>query len=146
MWRSEAEVALNDLEEFVREAADLYADDAEVLAPGELADLFADLAARRDRFASRLADHIRRSGDLPVLPDADRETFHRLGNRLRAALAADGRQALLEDRIAAEEELHQRIEQALAQPVGPEAESLLAEFRRDNQAARELLRARLESP
>lgn len=144
MWRSDSEVALNDLLEAVRESADLYADDAEVLGQGPLRALFDELAGRRDRFAGELAELVRRHGDLPSAPDADAETFHRLGNRLRAALSADERRALLEDRIAAEEALLRRIQQALVQPVGADAQELLGEFRQDVEQVRALLRVQLE--
>lgn len=139
MWRSEQEVALNDLEAATREAADFYADDTDALRSGPLAQLFADLAARRDRYASRLAELIRRGGDLPAVPDTDRETLLRLGKRLRAALAPDAVAEILADRIAAEEALYGLIERAQAEVRRPELRALLDEFRRDCEQARDEL-------
>jgi uncharacterized protein (TIGR02284 family) len=143
MLRSEAEVALNDVVEAAREAADLYADDAEVAHEASLAELFDELAQRRDRFASLLDEQIRKRGDLPDAPDTDRETFHRLGNRLRAVFSGDERRALLNDRIAAEQDLQRRVELALAQPVGLETQSQLGEFKHDIEAAQQLLQSQL---
>lgn len=145
MWRNESEVALNDLAEAVREAADFYADAAGQVGDAALAGLFGELADRRDRFAARLGEAIRRGGDLPSVPDADGETLRRLGSRLRAALSVDETQRLLSDRIDAEERLSERVEQALRQPLEAPTVALLTELRDDTGRAASRMRGRQPS-
>lgn len=142
MFRSDAQVALNDLLVALRESADLYADDAE-LADGapELAALFETLARRRSELGEELAAQVRKSGDLPRLPDADRETLLRLGNRFRSRMAPNALDELIGDRLAAEGELAQRVAEALCAVGAPEPRLLLNQLQREVGAARRRLEA-----
>jgi hypothetical protein len=141
MLRTEVQVALHDLLEALREAADLYADDADVLAEGELARLCRELVLRRERLADAVAEEVRRHGDLPSEPDADRETLHRLGNRLRALFSQHDHGVVVRDRLAAESEITRRADRALAVVPEPLSCRLLEEIREDSERARGSLSA-----
>jgi uncharacterized protein (TIGR02284 family) len=141
MLRSEAQVALHDLLEALREAVDLYTDDAEVLGSGALADLCRELALRRERLSAAVADEVSRHGDLPSEPDADRETLHRIGNRLRAAVSGHDRDVILRDRLDAESELERAAQHALEVVTEPASRAVLEDVHRDVRQARRQLDA-----
>lgn len=139
MLRTESQVALQDLLEALRAAADMYADNAEVLAEGELAELCRALALRRGQQAQAVADELRRRGDLPGEPDADRETLQRLGHRLRTLVAGNERAVVVQDRLDAEAELAELAAQAAGLVTEPATQALLADIRRDSEQSRAAL-------
>lgn len=141
MLRNEAQVALHDLLEALREAADLYADDAEVLSEGDLAGLCRELALRRERLADAVADEVRRYGDLPSEPDADRETLHRVGNRLRAFFSQHDRDVVVQDRLEAEVSLQRAADHAREVLTDPASRQLIDEIARDSEDAHNALNA-----
>ncbi|SRR5690606_18017288 len=139
MLRTESQVALQDLLEALRTAADQYADNAEVLAESELAELCRTLALRRGQQAQAVADELRRGGDLPGEPDADRETLQRLGQRLRTLVAGNERAVVARDRLDAETALAELAAQAAGLVTAPSAQALLADIRRDCEQTRAAL-------
>lgn len=139
MLRTESQVALQDLLEALRTAADQYADNAEVLAESELAELCRALALRRGQQAQAVADELRRGGDLPGEPDADRETLQRLGQRLRTLVAGNERAVVARDRLDAETALAELAAQAAGLVTAPSAQALLADIRRDCEQTRAAL-------
>lgn len=141
MLRSDAQVALHDLLEALREAADVYGDDAEALEEGDLAQLCRQLALRRERLADAVATEIRRYGDLPTEPDADRETLHRLGNRLRTLFSQHERSSVLRERMDAEAALARLAEGALGQLDDQASRELVEQVRRDAAEAEQALAA-----
>lgn len=142
MLRNDTQVALNDALSAVRESADLYADDIEALDASPLAKVFDELRARRLALAAALEEEVRRAGDLPKEPDADRETLHRLGERLQAALGNE-RRVFLADRLRGEEELLALAERALARPLPDSAADVLGAIRAEAAQARDRLAALL---
>lgn len=135
MLRSDRQVALHDLLEALAAAAGRYADDAAALGSGEGAELCQDLGQRRAQLAALVAARLRRAGDLPTEPDADRETLNRLGDRLRALLSADQRTSILRERRAGEAALQQLAVQAAALAIEPEWQELLERIKQEAEQA-----------
>ncbi len=79
-----------------------------------LAELFRSLAVRRRPPYEELEDSIRRSGNLPQAPDADREALGHLVQHLQSKpLADNSRRSVLEQRMAAERRSAELIESAM---------------------------------
>jgi uncharacterized protein (TIGR02284 family) len=114
MLRNELQIALNDLIVACLEAADGHEAAAEILGDDPLAEALRDLAGARRELAGQLGERLRTLGDLPREPDADLETVRELAARVMAALSADHRQVLLDERSAAEAHLATCADAALA--------------------------------
>lgn len=140
MLRNDKQVALHDLLEALEAAAGRYADDAEVLGESELGALCHSLELQRQRLAGLMAAELRRDGDLPSEPDADRETLSRLGNRLRTLLAADEQQRVVRERLAGEAELERLAQQAAGLASEPAWQTLLEQIQQDAAQAQQRLR------
>lgn len=143
MFRSEAQVALDDLQLACRHAAGLYEEDAAIIGNAPLAELFRELGAQRSRMADRLERQQRRLGDLPSVPDEDRETLTHLKDRLQAQLSRDEYRTLLDNRLQTEHELEYLVDRALTQELPAPARSLLEDVRRQVELGRRRLRAAL---
>ena len=124
MLRSDREVALDQVTEIVKKAADEYA---------ALADMTENetLAAAR-----QLEDAVRQLGNLPTGPDPDRETMETFSARLRSALSRDGDQVLKDKRRELESELAGKAETALQHSYPPEVQSLLQEIAEEARSSR----------
>ena len=128
-------------------SADGHEAAAAILADDPLAATLRGWAEQRRAAAARLGDILRELDDLPPEPDADLETVRELASRVKAALAPDQRQALVEERRAAEAHLLATIEQALARPeLAEPARSLLLELRAAAAGAHEQLTELVASP
>jgi uncharacterized protein (TIGR02284 family) len=114
MLRSELQIALNDVEVALQEAADGHEWAADFVSDPQLADLLRELALERRSLAEALGEQLKALGDLPRAPDTDLETVRDLVSRIKAAFSPDERQALLQDRAVAEANLESRTEAALA--------------------------------
>lgn len=142
LLRNERQVALQDAEVACLEVADGHDAAAEILADDPLAATLRELAEARRGAAAQLGDHLRQLGDLPRAPDTDLETFRELATRLKAALAADHRRALLDERIAAEAQLADTADRALEHPeLSPETRALVEATRAAARAAADRLAA-----
>jgi uncharacterized protein (TIGR02284 family) len=147
LLRNELQVALQDAEVACVEVADGHDAAAEILADDPLAATLRELAQARRAAAAQLGDHLRQLGDLPRAPDTDLETFRELAARLKAALAADHRRVLLDERSAAEAHLADTAEVALAQAeLSPETRALVEETRAASRAAADRLTALRTDP
>ena len=117
LLRSTAETALDVVAESCRETADEYRTAANVTHDAELAQLFGELEEKRRTAADELMREIREMGNLPDVPDADREALDHLSTRVKAALATSEREALLADCRQREEKLAAAIDFALRQKL-----------------------------
>ncbi len=113
--RDEWEVALNELIGLSIIAADTYETAARVVEShdGELAALFAEMAAARRSLAAELRALDRRLGDIPHATDPDYATLHDLFVRLKSLFAADERRSLIQECEAADTNLTNRLAAAL---------------------------------
>src|SRR5690606_25542466 len=72
--RSDKEVALNDLLVAARESVDHYQDAADFLQEHDVSKAFINIAMGREPLLSQIENAIRALGDLPSVPDPDKET------------------------------------------------------------------------
>lgn len=103
--RDERETALNDLHMAFRHSADNYRDAAEFLDDPDASHRCEAIARERDALADSAADEIRALGELPSVPDRDRETGEQLLQRLGAMFSPDETSRVLEQRRDADREL-----------------------------------------
>lgn len=112
--RSDQEVALNDLLVALRESVDHYNDAIELVDPSPLTPLLRDAAIQRSQFIPRLEEAIRQLGDLPSVPDPDKESGEMLIHHVGAALSNDYEPDVIEQRIASDQHLAQLVNNASA--------------------------------
>lgn len=112
-FRTETQAAFNTLLVAARETLDHYRDAAE-LVEGNLQQLFGDINGQRQVFIQRLEDAVRALGDLPAAPDPDKEgaemLFHHVAALLKTHYAGD----ILAQRIKGEQQLAERVNEALS--------------------------------
>ncbi len=105
LLRTDKEVALNDLLVASRETADHYQDALEYLDDHPITPALRDIMQARLSVIERIEQAIRALGDLPSMPDPDRETGKMLLHHVTAALSSDSATEILEQRIKAERHL-----------------------------------------
>lgn len=105
LLRTDKEVALNDLLVASRETADHYQDALEYLDDHPITPALRDIMQARLSVIERIEQAIRALGDLPSMPDPDRETGEMLLHHVTAALSSDSATEILEQRIKAERHL-----------------------------------------
>lgn len=103
--RSDQEVALNDLLVALRESVDHCNDAIELVDPSPLTPVLRDAALQRSQFIPRLEEAIRQLGDLPSVPDPDKESGEMLIHHVGAALSSDYENDLIEQRITSDQHL-----------------------------------------
>jgi uncharacterized protein (TIGR02284 family) len=135
LLRTDEQVALNQVESLMIEAADRYDTAAARTGDAQLAQLFAGLAQRRRQLAAELAQHIRALDDLPQYPDPDRETVQDLLTGIKALFSADERKALIDERVQAEQKLAESVQGALQLAVPEQRAALLGRMLADIEAA-----------
>jgi uncharacterized protein (TIGR02284 family) len=142
MLRSELQIALNDVEVALQEAADGHEWAADFVPDPQLADLLRELAGERRALAEALGEQLKALGDLPRAPDTDLETVRDLVSRIKAAFSPNERQALLDDRAAAEAHLEACAQSVLARDdLSDDTRSLLHEILERARLARERMSA-----
>jgi hypothetical protein len=102
IFRSDQQVALNDLLVESEKTADHYRDSADFLEGLEVSEALRNIADQRDRLAERLREAIRSHGDLPSAPDEDRESVEKLFHRVHASLSQDEIRDILQQRLDGE--------------------------------------------
>lgn len=105
LLRTGKEVALNDLLVASRETADHYQDALEYLGDHHIIPALRDIMQERLEVIERIEQAIRALGDLPSMPDPDRETGEMLLHHVTAALSSDSATEILEQRLKAERHL-----------------------------------------
>lgn len=109
---SDTEVALNELLVACRESIDHYQDATKLVEKSEIATGFHTIANQRKLLCKRLAETIRDLGDLPSVPDPDKEAGAMIIHHLGAALSPDYTNQILTQRITAEEHIMELIDKA----------------------------------
>ncbi len=123
--RSEQQARLDDLNTALQETGDLYLEAARTLEDEESAAILREIAAERAELTEHIAATVRAMGDLPSLPDRDRETLHALLERLGAAMAADNTHKILEQRLHGERHLIELVEECQQAPLDEQASVLV---------------------
>jgi len=141
MLRNELQIAINDVVVACAQAADGHEHAAASLEEhdAEAVRLLGALAEQRRAAAAEIGEELRALGDLPAAPDTERETVHELVAHLKAALSADERRALLEDRAQAEAAIEQAADAALRMPVPDRCRELLTQLHEQAGLARQRL-------
>lgn len=125
--RTDDQVALNSLLVAALETLDHYRDAAE-LAETNLGQLFRNIDRQRRNFIHRLKEAVRASGNLPAVPDPDKEASEMLLHHVAALIKNSYDVDILEQRIKGEIKLADLIIEA--QTIAPDAPhtTLLDEF------------------
>lgn len=100
---SDTEVALNELLVACRESIDHYQDATELIERPDLRQTFLNIIKNRKLFLARLESAIREFGDLPAVPDPDKEASEMALHHLSAAVSTDYTDEILAQRISGEE-------------------------------------------
>jgi hypothetical protein len=108
--RTDKEVALNDLLVASRETIDHYQDAIEYLDDGTIAAILREIIAQREPLIARIETAIRALGDLPSVPDPDKETGEMIIHHVSAALSSDTAHEVVEQRIKADYHLAELIQ------------------------------------
>lgn len=138
---SDTEVALNELLIACRESIDHYQDATELVENPDIADIFLEAAKNKKLFLARLEIAIRDLGDLPSVPDPDKETGEMMLHHLGAALSADYTNEALAQRISAEEHILALINAARTTNPNPSRMHLLNDLSKHSENTIEKLTA-----
>ena len=118
MLRDDRQLALSAAIEACLHAAHVHEDGAQLLGDDTVG--LRQLAAARRRDAEKLAEHLRRLGDLPPEPDPEYEVAADVISHIKGALADDDRRQALERSNAAEQALAAALREALQQELPPD--------------------------
>lgn len=125
---SDIEVALNELLVRCRESIDHYEDAAKLVDQPAIAETFLHIASNRKTFLSRLESAIKELGDLPSMPDPDKEAGEMIFHHIDAALSEDYTQDALTQRANADEQILSLINDGFKATPNPSCTRLLNEL------------------
>ncbi len=108
---SDVEVALNELLVESQKTIDHYRDAVQLINDKKMALEFKRIADIRKMFINQIETKIREFGDLPTMPDPDKEDGEILIHHLGAAIAEDYTNKILEQRMEADKNIKQLIQQ-----------------------------------
>lgn len=126
---SDLEVALNELLVACRESVDHFRDGAQLTPEEAIASELKKIANAREPFLQTLERKIRELGDLPTMPDPDKEDSEMLLHHLGAAVSSDYTNKLLQQRIEAEEKILEIIERANENDENNSCQDVLGDLR-----------------
>ena len=141
LLRTDKEVALNDLLVASRETIDHYQDAVEYLNDDHITPVLRMIMQERQGFIQRIEQAIRALGDLPSVPDPDRETGEMLLHHVTAALSSDTATQILEQRIKAERHVLELVQACHAAGLDDAHGQLLVEMEQQIHSAIERLDA-----
>ena len=141
LLRTDKEVALNDLLVASRETVDHYQDAVEYLNDDHITPVLRMIMQERQGFIQRIEQAIRALGDLPSVPDPDRETGEMLLHHVTAALSSDTATQILEQRIKAERHVLDLVQACHAAGLDDAHGKLLVEMEQQIHSAIERLDA-----
>lgn len=95
--RPDAAVVLDELAELANDCWEAYGQAAQWAGPGDLAQLFQQLAGQRRAMAEIIAGRVVALGHLPRDRDTNVGTAHRLAARLKGTFASDRPRALIQE-------------------------------------------------
>jgi uncharacterized protein (TIGR02284 family) len=142
MFKSEPEIALNDVIEACTYVADQYGEIADSVEDAELQRTLMQLSRSRRGFSQELERHAQRMGELPKAPDADLETVDRLVTVLLGRLAPEENDPMVKRCLEFESRLSERTKEALEQDLPEETLEVLSRLLESSREARKRLEAR----
>lgn len=126
-FRTDGQAALNSLLVAARETLDHYRDAAE-LSEENLGQILRSISGKRREFIHKLEDAVRATGDLPTMPDPDKEAGEMLVHHIVALIKSDYTANILEQRMDAEKTLDTLLNEVKATELGVPFNKLLNEF------------------
>lgn len=108
--RTDEEVALNDLLVASRETVDHYQHAIEFFKELQLANILRTIVQQREALMVRIESAIRALGDLPSVPDPDKETGQMLLQQISAAISENTAAEILKQRVEAEKHLLELVD------------------------------------
>lgn len=139
MPRSEAQIAVEDVNHRLQRMASSYADAARSVQDRALAALFRELGDERAAMVARSAVYLIALGNLPTAADVAPPDLTRVARRVKAALSPDKRRMLVRERERDEDALSGAIDAALARALPVEIADGLARDRETVERARQRL-------
>jgi hypothetical protein len=118
MLRDERQLALTAAIEACLHAAHVHEDGAALIGDADAG--LRQLAAKRRHDAEKLAEHLRRLGDLPPEPDPEYQIAADVLSHIKGALADDDQGQALERSNVAEAALAAALREALQQELPPD--------------------------
>lgn len=103
--RTDQQAALNNLLVAVRETNAHYRDSVELLTDEVMRKTLRNIIRQREPFLVRLEEAVRAVGDLPSMPDPDREAGAMLLHHVTALMKDDYLEDVITQRLAAENNL-----------------------------------------
>lgn len=122
---SDLEVSLNELLVACRESVDHFRDGAQIVASERIAQELTHIGDARETFIPALEQRIRELGDLPTMPDPDKEDSEMLLHRIGAAVTDNYTNAVLQQRMDAEKNILALIAKARTHDENNTSEELL---------------------
>lgn len=122
---SDLEVALNEVLVACHESIDHFNDATQLVNNEFIARELTTIASNRKRLITQLEAKVRELGDLPAVPDPDKEESEILLHHLGAAITNDYTNTILAQRIEAEKNIQQLIHKLAEADADGECETLL---------------------
>lgn len=144
IFRTDLQVALNDLHVAAQQSADEYENAAEFINDEGASQLLATVAQERARMTEKLERAIEKTGGLPSTPDTDRETGQQLLERLHALFSADQTADVIQQRLEREALLEKQLERSRDASLGGEYQGLHSELEHHVHTTRPRLQAELK--
>ncbi|MCW8193810.1 hypothetical protein F6455_03290 [Proteobacteria bacterium 005FR1] len=145
IFRTDQQVALNDLLVESEKTADHYRDSADFLEGLEVSAKLRAIADERDRLVQRLRQAIQSIGDLPKAPDEDRESVEKLFHRMHASMSRDEIRDILQQRLDGEDHFEAVIQRARDAGWTKGIEDVVAEIQQHVDATRSQVQSLCES-
>ncbi|MCK7597393.1 hypothetical protein M0G74_08950 [Microbulbifer sp. CAU 1566] len=139
IFRSDVQVALNDLHLALQESADHYRFAAEFLGESPACQVCEQLAGAREALALKVADLIRAAGELPSEPDRDLEAAAQLRQQFEALFSEDAAAGVVRQRIRSEMDLENLLKGDVVSPLEAEHAALLRDCRNSAERALKLM-------
>lgn len=125
---SDTEVAFNEILVACQESIDYYENAITRIDDENKAALFQSIVNQRKLFSNSLTDIIRSNGDLPAMPDPDKETGEMIIEQVAASLSANDINYVVSHRIETEKHLQTLIEKATEMEMNESDQKLLQNF------------------
>ena len=126
-FRTEDQAAFNTLHVATRETLDHYRDAVE-LVDQSIGKIFRDIGAMRRGFVHRLEEAVRALGDLPAVPDPDKESGEMLLHHVAALFQHDYAADVFHQRIEGEKKLANLVKETQTDSLDESHRNLLQEL------------------